>query len=117
MSSKVRKPRHEMPKQAPDIRSKNFEEVALGYTEDLAVAEATRCIGCPKKPCVAGCPVGVDIPEFISLIAEGDFLGAARKILKNPKIYGEAPNNNIRNVLFFHCPPPSAHESISINLE
>ena len=80
MSSKVRKPRHEMPKQAPDIRSKNFEEVALGYTEDLAVAEATRCIGCPKKPCVAGCPVGVDIPEFISLIAEGDFLGAARKI-------------------------------------
>jgi len=62
-------------KQAPDMRTKNFEEVALGYTEDLAVAEATRCIGCPKKPCVAGCPVGVDIPEFISLIAEATFWG------------------------------------------
>ncbi len=73
MSSKVRKQRHEMPKQAPDMRISNFEEVALGYTPELAVAEATRCIGCPKKPCVSGCPVGVDIPEFIELIAEGDF--------------------------------------------
>lgn len=80
MSSKVRQPRQEMPKQQPDVRSKNFQEVALGYTEELAVAEANRCIQCPKKPCVSGCPVGVDIPEFIDLIAKGDFLGAARKI-------------------------------------
>ncbi len=80
MSSKVRAQRHEMPKQAPDKRIKNFSEVTLGYTPELAVAEASRCIGCPKKPCVSGCPVGVDIPEFIALIAEGDFLGAAKKI-------------------------------------
>lgn len=80
MSSKVRAARHEMPKQAPDVRAKNFQEVALGYTPELAVAEAKRCIGCPKKPCVSGCPVGIDIPEFIQLIAEGDFSGAARKI-------------------------------------
>lgn len=80
MSSKVRAKRHEMPKQAPGKRIENFEEVALGYTPELAVAEAKRCIGCPKKPCVSGCPVGVDIPDFVALVAEGDFLGAARKL-------------------------------------
>ena len=62
-----------MPEQAPGARTKNFEEVARGYTAEIAVEEARRCLGCKNRPCVAGCPVYVKIPEFISLIAEGKF--------------------------------------------
>lgn len=62
-----------MPEQAPDIRNKNFDEVALGYTEEMAKEEATRCIQCKNKPCMTGCPVRVRIPEFIAKVAEGDF--------------------------------------------
>ncbi len=62
-----------MPAQEPDVRNKNFEEVALGYTEEMAVTEAQRCIQCKNKPCVAGCPVLIDIPGFIGKVAEGDF--------------------------------------------
>ncbi|NCB28830.1 MAG: NADPH-dependent glutamate synthase [Clostridia bacterium] len=69
-----------MPEQAPDIRNKNFEEVTLGYTPEMAIEEATRCLNCKHKPCVAGCPVQVQIPEFIALTAEGKFLEAAAKI-------------------------------------
>ncbi len=65
-----------MPEQAPNIRSRNFEEVALGYTEEQAVEEAQRCLGCKNQPCVAGCPVNVRIPEFIAKLADGDFMGA-----------------------------------------
>ena len=72
--------RHPMPKQDPRERIRNFNEVALGYPADAAVEEAKRCIGCPKRPCVAGCPVEVDIPSFVKLIAEGKFVEAARKI-------------------------------------
>ncbi|MBC7083071.1 MAG: NADPH-dependent glutamate synthase [Firmicutes bacterium] len=72
--------RHPMPKQNPRERIRNFNEVALGYPADVAVEEAKRCIGCPKRPCVAGCPVEVDIPSFVKLIAEGKFVEAARKI-------------------------------------
>ena len=54
-----------MPTQDPNVRNKNFEEVALGYTEEMAVNEAKRCIHCKNKPCQTGCPVGIDIPEFI----------------------------------------------------
>lgn len=72
--------RHPMPKQDPHERIRNFNEVALGYPADVAVEEAKRCIGCPKRPCVAGCPVEVDIPSFVKLIAEGKFVEAARKI-------------------------------------
>ncbi len=68
--------KHEMPVQAPAVRAKNFEEVALGYSEELAVAEAQRCLNCKNKPCVAGCPVNVNIPDFISKIKERDFEGA-----------------------------------------
>jgi len=60
-----------MPKQTPEARAKNFNEVAQGYTAEMAKEEATRCIQCVKKPCTEGCPVGVDIPEFIKAIAEG----------------------------------------------
>lgn len=65
-----------MPEQAADVRNKNFEEVALGYTEEMAKEEATRCLNCKHKPCIAGCPVNVKIPEFIAEVAKGDFAAA-----------------------------------------
>lgn len=66
----------EMPEQAPDIRNKNFKEVTLGYTAEMAIEEAARCLNCKHKPCVSGCPVNVRIPEFIEKVAQGDFLSA-----------------------------------------
>lgn len=69
-----------MPEQEPNIRNKNFKEVALGYEEAMAVEEAQRCLNCKHKPCVAGCPVNVKIPEFIQLVAEGRFEEAYYKI-------------------------------------
>ena len=65
--------KHPMPSQDPLVRNKNFKEVALGYDEATAIEEAKRCIGCKHKPCVSGCPVAVDIPAFIALVAEGKF--------------------------------------------
>jgi glutamate synthase (NADPH/NADH) small chain len=65
--------RREMPKQEPEVRSCNFNEVALGYTETMAIEEAKRCLQCKKPFCVANCPVNIDIPDFIHAIAEGDF--------------------------------------------
>lgn len=65
-----------MPEQAPEIRNRNFEEVALGYTKEMAMEEAARCLNCPKKPCMDGCPVNVPIPGFIEKVAEGDFEAA-----------------------------------------
>lgn len=70
-----------MPEQAPDVRNKNFLEVALGYTAEQAMDEAQRCLHCKNKPCVAGCPVGVDIPAFIAEVAKGDF-AAAYEVLR-----------------------------------
>lgn len=69
-----------MPEQDPNIRNKNFKEVALGYEEAMAVEEARRCLNCKNKPCVAGCPVNVKIPEFIQLVSEGKFEEAYHKI-------------------------------------
>ncbi len=68
--------KHEMPAQAPEERAHNFREVALGYSEETALAEAARCLNCKTMPCVSGCPVNVRIPEFISKIREHDFEGA-----------------------------------------
>ena len=65
-----------MPHQEANVRNKNFKEVALGYTPEMAIDEAQRCLNCKQKPCVAGCPVGIDIPAFIQKVAEGDFLAA-----------------------------------------
>ena len=65
-----------MPEQQPDVRNKNFKEVSLGYTREMAMEEAARCLHCKHKPCVSGCPVNVRIPEFIAKVAEGDFMGA-----------------------------------------
>ena len=65
-----------MPVQEPDVRNQNFSEVALGYTSEMAVGEAQRCLNCKHKPCVSGCPVCIDIPAFIQKVAEEDFEGA-----------------------------------------
>ena len=65
-----------MPEQEPLVRNKNFCEVSLGYTPEMAVKEAARCLNCKNMPCVSGCPVNVRIPEFIALVAKGDFEGA-----------------------------------------
>ena len=69
-----------MPKQEPQVRAKNFNEVAQGYSEEQALYEANRCIQCPKKLCVGGCPVDVDIPDFINAIREGDMPEAVRAL-------------------------------------
>lgn len=71
-----------MPEQDPKVRATNFDEVALGYTAEMAAAEASRCLNCKTKPCVSGCPVNVRIPEFIAKVAEGDIEGAY-KIIKS----------------------------------
>ena len=69
-----------MPEQDPLVRNKNFSEVALGYTAEMAIAEANRCLNCKNPLCVSGCPVNVQIPDFISLVAKGDFKAAYEKI-------------------------------------
>ncbi len=68
--------KNEMPSQAPNIRNKNFLEVALGYTKEQAIDEAQRCLNCKHKPCVSGCPVNIHIPEFIYEVAQGNFEAA-----------------------------------------
>jgi glutamate synthase (NADPH/NADH) small chain len=73
-------PRQQMPKQDSQMRAHNFKEVNLGFTEELAIMEAQRCIKCPKPTCIDGCPVGVKISDFIGLVAEGKFLEASAKI-------------------------------------
>ncbi|MBP3580059.1 MAG: NADPH-dependent glutamate synthase [Clostridia bacterium] len=65
--------KNEMPSQNPEIRKRNFDEVALGYTPEQAIDEANRCLNCKNKPCIGGCPVKIHIPEFIALVAQGKF--------------------------------------------
>ncbi len=69
-----------MPEQCPNERNKNFLEVTTGYTEEMAINEAQRCLNCKHRPCMQGCPVGVKIPEFIAFVAEGEFEKAYQKI-------------------------------------
>ena len=78
--------RNEMPVQVAKVRAHNFDEVALGYTEEQAIDEANRCLSCKNMPCVAGCPVKIHIPEFISKIKEGDFEGAYQIITKSSSL-------------------------------
>jgi len=80
--AKVNLNRVAMPRQEPKTRARNFNEVDLGYSLEQAKEEASRCIQCPKHPCVEGCPVGIDIPGFIKAISEGNMPEAVR-ILKN----------------------------------
>lgn len=78
--------KNEMPVQAPDVRNKNFSEVALGYTKEQAIDEANRCLNCKHKPCVGGCPVAIDIPAFIEKIKEEDFEGAYEILTKSSSL-------------------------------
>ena len=65
----MRLDKNPMPEQEPNVRNKNFKEVALGYTAEMAIDETKRCLNCKNQPCVSGCPVNVRIPEFLSLVA------------------------------------------------
>ena len=78
--------KNEMPVQEPNVRNKNFSEVALGYTDEQAVDEAERCLNCKNKPCTGGCPVSIDIPAFIAKIKERDFEGAYQVISKSSSL-------------------------------
>ena len=94
-----------MPEQDPKERSRNFKEVPYGYTPELALKEANRCLQCKKPKCVEGCPVGVKIPEFVHLIAEGNFIGAAMKLKED---------NSLPAVCGRVCPQESQCESLCI---
>ena len=80
VKDKLKIPRQKMPEQDPRIRAKNFMEVPLGYSPEVAQLEAQRCLNCKIPKSIEGCPVGVKIPEFLKLIVDGDFAAAARKI-------------------------------------
>ena len=85
-----------MPSQDPNVRNKNFDEVALGYTEEQALDEATRCLNCKNKPCMQGCPVMVHIPDFIAEVAKGDFEAAYQIIAATsalPAVCGRVCNH------------------------
>ena len=78
--------KHEMPTQDPAVRAHNFSEVAEGYTEEIAVAEAQRCLNCKNRPCVEGCPVNIQIPDFIARIKERDYEGAYKVISRSSSL-------------------------------
>jgi glutamate synthase (NADPH) small chain len=94
--------RTEMPRQDPKVRARNFNEVALGYSQEEAIKEANRCIQCKKRNCTAGCPVEVDIPEFIKALREGNFPEAV-KVLKR--------KNALPGICGRVCPQESQCES------
>ncbi len=94
-----------MPAQDAKERARNFSEVALGYTEEMALQEASRCLQCKKPKCREGCPVEVYIPDFIGLIKEKDYLGAARKLKEK---------NNLPAICGRVCPQESQCESLCI---
>ncbi|MBR1983347.1 MAG: NADPH-dependent glutamate synthase [Clostridia bacterium] len=78
--------KNEMPTQDAKVRARNFSEVALGYSQEVAIAEANRCLNCKNKPCVAGCPVNINIPDFITLVKQGDFEGAYKIIAQTSSL-------------------------------
>ncbi|NLN65629.1 MAG: NADPH-dependent glutamate synthase, partial [Clostridiaceae bacterium] len=94
-----------MPEQDPEIRNKNFKEVATGYTEEMAIEEAKRCLHCKTKPCMNGCPVNVQIPEFIGLIAEGKYEEACLKIKET---------NNLPAICGRVCPQETQCEQLCV---
>lgn len=99
--------RHSMPTQAPNERIHNFDEVALGYTPDLAQSEAERCLKCKNAPCMDGCPVGVRIPDFISRVKVGDMDGAA-EILRI--------DNNLASICGRVCPQENQCEKNCVRI-
>ncbi len=102
---KARPDRHRMPHRPAEERVKNFDEVALGYDEETAVCEASRCLACKKKPCVAGCPVEIDIPGFVKQIADRD-IAAAIRIIKE--------SNCLPAVCGRVCPQESQCEDVCV---
>ncbi len=82
----MQKGKHPMPTRDPKERAKNFSEVALGYSEETAIAEAMRCLNCKNMPCVSGCPVKIHIPEFIEKVQKGEFLEAYKIISKSSSL-------------------------------
>ena len=98
-------PRQKMPEQKPEERRHNFKEVPLGYPKEVAALEASRCLQCPKPRCVSGCPVGVRIPNFISLLAKGDLKGAYASLISD---------NSLPAVCGRVCPQESQCESLCV---
>lgn len=103
--SKLNLNRVDMPKQSPEIRKRNFQEVALGYTQEMAKEEAGRCLQCKKPKCTEGCPVGVDIPEFIRALRDGD-MPEAVKVLKR--------KNSLPGICGRVCPQEVQCESLCV---
>ncbi len=97
--------REPMPKQVPEVRARNFDEVALGYSAEQAKAEAIRCIQCPKRPCIGGCPVEIDIPGFIKAILDDDMPEAVR-ILKD--------KNSLPGICGRVCPQETQCEAMCV---
>lgn len=100
--------RHAMPAQPPEERIKNFREVALGYTPELALAEAERCLNCKNAPCMKGCPVGVHIPDFIAHIRAGELDKSAERLLAD---------NNLPAVCGRVCPQENQCEKFCVRRE
>lgn len=98
-------PRQDMPRQKPEVRRRNFNEVALGYTEELALTEAERCLQCKTPSCISGCPVEVDIPEFILKLREGDMEGAVRSLKSK---------NNLPAICGRVCPQETQCEEVCV---
>ena len=94
-----------MPEQLPEVRSKNFDEVALGYTEEDALLEASRCLQCKKPRCVEGCPVEINIPAFIAKIAEKDYAAAINTIKEK---------NNLPAICGRVCPQETQCEQVCV---
>jgi glutamate synthase (NADPH/NADH) small chain len=94
-----------MPSQEPQVRARNFDEVALGYPEEAAMVEASRCLECKKPKCVEGCPVGIDIPDFVIRLGEGDMVGAARSLKST---------NNLPAICGRVCPQETQCEALCV---
>ncbi|MBU1276253.1 MAG: NADPH-dependent glutamate synthase [Proteobacteria bacterium] len=104
-AKKEKAPRTPMPEQKPEVRRRNFDEVPLGYTAEMALAEAARCLQCKKPSCQLGCPVNVDIPQFIAEIAQGNYAGAIMKLWEK---------NSLPAVCGRVCPQESQCEGVCI---
>ena len=100
--------RNKMPNQSPNERICNFKEVALGYSQSVAIDEATRCLNCKNAPCTKGCPVGVQIPRFISKVKEGDFEGAYKIV---------SIDNNLPAICGRVCPQENQCEKLCVRRE
>jgi glutamate synthase (NADPH/NADH) small chain len=101
----LKAPRQPMPTQEPQVRAHNFDEVALGYPEEAAMIEASRCLQCKKPKCVEGCPVGIDIPDFVVHLGEGDMVAAARSLKST---------NNLPAICGRVCPQETQCEALCV---